>query len=353
MQMIKCTRTLASVALCGFVILGCGGDSNAPLVATRVAFNTQPSPTVTSGQSLGNVSVTILTADGQIAAGTRYGVTVELWQNGNVFDLLAGSKTVETTTGVANFPNLIVTQAGLDYSLRASIVAMPVFADVMSQPFTVVPGPASLLRFGGLGLVGVGLEVPAVVRITDAGGNTVPDATNAVTVGYTRTGEFGITVAPDDSFGPVTATAVNGVATFHGLTFHKSGTYTLSAIASGLSGTTSTNVNILGMSATRLIFIAQPPNGSASTILAPFTVQHVDDYGNGLGLPFGPQGQAFNVTLSLGSNPTGATLGGTLSVFNVGSAYTFTNITIDKPGTYTLVATSGTRTVTSAPFTIQ
>jgi hypothetical protein len=35
-------------------------------------------------------------------------------------------------------------------------------------------------------------------------------------------------------------------------------------------------------------------------------------------------------------------------------AFTFANVSIDKPGTgYALVASSGSRTVTSAPFSIQ
>jgi hypothetical protein len=80
-------------------------------------------------------------------------------------------------------------------------------------------------------------------------------------------------------------------------------------------------------------------------------VQQVDVYGNGMSLPPGPP---YSVTISLGNNPGGAALGGTLTAQGFGSlAMTFGNVSIDKPGTgYTLVATSGGRTVTSAAFSI-
>ena len=160
-----------------------------------------------------------------------------------------------------------------------------------------------------------------------------------------------MTVAPDGLFGPTTVVAVNGVATFSGLTFHKSGTYALSATASGLSGAGG-QLTVQAANMTKLMFVTQPPNGTAGAALAPFSVQQVDDYGNGLSLPPGP---SYSATLSIGSNPSGASLAGTLSAQNPGVvALTFGNVSIDKPGTgYTLVATSGSRTVTSAPFSIQ
>ena len=60
------------------------------------------------------------------------------------------------------------------------------------------------------------------------------------------------------------------------------------------------------------------------------------------------------VTLSFGSNPGGATLGGTLSAATVGGLATFNNVTVDQPGTgYTLVASStGLTSAESAAFNI-
>ena len=346
--MLNCGRMLPSVVISGFALLGCS-DSTIPLVATHVAFESQPLATVTSAQLLGNVRVTVLTAAGQIATGTNYQVAISL-SAADTAAHLAGTTTVETTTGVATFPDLTVGRAGIDFRLVARVTGLD---SAVSQLFTITPGTASQLRFNSFAysLILVASDIPAVVQVTDAGGNTVPGATNTVTVGYTRTGSFGMTVAPDGLSGPTTVAAVNGVATFSGLTFHKSGSYTLSATASGLSGATSDYFLMQAASMTKLMFVTQPSDGTAGAALAPFSVQQVDDYGNGLSLPPGP---SYGATLSMGNNPTGAALGGTLTAQGFGvTALTFGDISIDKPGTgYTLVATSGTWTVTSAPFSI-
>jgi adhesin/invasin len=60
-----------------------------------------------------------------------------------------------------------------------------------------------------------------------------------------------------------------------------------------------------------------------------------------------------NISIALGSNPTGATLGGTTTVAAVDGVATFTDLTITQVGAgYTLVATSGVLTATTVPFNI-
>jgi hypothetical protein len=287
-------RTLVGVALCGFALLGC--DSTSPVVATRLAFSTQPAPGIVSTQPLGDVRVSVLSADGRIATGTAYQVTISLSASDTAAHL-AGTTTV---------------------------------------------APALIL---------VGSDIPAVVRITDAGGNALPGATNPVTLAATRTLPFGTTVATDGLFGPATRAAVNGVVTFRGLTVHESGVYALPASSPGISGATSGSLTVQAGPMTRLIFVTQPSDGTANTPLAAFSVQQVDDYGNGASLP---PGGVYGATLSTGNNPGGAALRGTLTVsgFGVG-ALTFNDVSLDKPGTgYTLVVTSEGRTLTSTPFSI-
>jgi hypothetical protein len=345
---MPCGRTLLSVAISSFALAGC--DSTSPVVATHLSFEGQPSATVVAAQPLGDVHVEVLSADGRIATGTSYRVTVSL-STSDTAAHLAGTTTVETTTGVAAFPDLTLARAGSEFRLVATVTDLE---SAVSQSFAVMPGPASQLRFGALNpsMTLVAGDIQAVVRVTDAAGNLVPDATNPVTLAYTRAGSFGLTVAPDGLFGPTTVAAVNGVATFDGLSFHKSGFYTLSATAPGLSGATSDPLTVQAASPTKLIFITPPSDGTASLTLAAFSVLQVDDYGNGASIP---PGGNYSATLSLGNNPTGAALGGSLTVsgFGVGPL-TFDDVSIDKPGTgYTLVATSGGRTVTSAPFSIR
>ena len=83
---------------------------------------------------------------------------------------------------------------------------------------------------------------------------------------------------------------------------------------------------------------------------APFsvTVDAPDSYGN--------VAPTFNgdVTLALANNPSGATLGGTLTVAAVNGVATFSDLTLDKLGSgYTFTATSGSLTsATSASFDV-
>jgi hypothetical protein len=107
-----------------------------------------------------------------------------------------------------------------------------------------------------------------------------------------------------------------------------------------------------------MVFVSQPTTIAAGATLPTVRVMPADVYGNGQSIPPGP---GYSATLSLGNNPTGATLGGTLTVAQpIGiSAAAFSSITVSTPGTgYTLVATGSlpggtTLTGTSAPFTVQ
>ncbi len=340
-------RSSARVVICAFALVAC--DSTTPLVATHVAFEGQPSATVVSAQPLGDIRVNVLTEDGRVATGTDYHVTISLSASDPTAQL-AGTTNVGTTNGVATFSDLTVARAGTDFRLVASVTGL---GSGTSQSFAVTPGPAGKLSFDSFVPPSalVASAIPAVVHVTDAAGNTVTGATNSVTLGYTRVSSYGMTTAPDGLFGPTTVAAVNGVAMFSGLSFHKSGFYTLAATAPGLTGATSEQIAIQAAYMTKLIFVTQPQDGTASAALPSFSVQQVDDYGNGLSLPPGP---TYSATLALGNNPSGAALGGTVTAQSFGvAALNFGDVSIDKPGTgYTIVATSAGRTITSAPFDI-
>jgi hypothetical protein len=306
----------------------------------------------------------LLTADGNVAEGSGPTVVISL-ATANTLARLSGTTSAQIVNGVATFPDLAVDRNGTDYRLVARLVYAQVdlpLDTAVSQTFGVTGGPLGWLRFDVVSdpnypaptWIPVAAPFSAVVRVTDDAGNTITDATNTVTLGYTRSGDFGFTMAPDGIFGTTTATAVNGVATFNGLSFQKSGLYQLTAVADGLGQGTSVGYTIDAESMTRLLFRTQPQSGTAGAALGAFSVQQVDAYGNGVSYP--PR-SSYDVTISLGNNPTGATLGGTLTVKAPAGVLPadFGDITISKPGTgYTLVATSpGLASVTSAPFNIQ
>lgn len=335
--------------------LGCRTSIEEILVPSRLAIPSALVPSVASSQSLGNLQVQVLTSDDKLVTDAAGSVTIRLVSS-DTAARLAGTTTQPVVAGVATFPDLSIARAGSDYRLTATYENLPAVTSIL---FSVTPGPAAKLAFDtpAQPVPTISMVQPFVARILDAAGNRVTTASNAVTLTVTRTGPFGFTVAPDDIFTPTTTSAVNGVVTFTGVTFHKSGLYTLAASSPGLTSA-STSLSMMNGALTRLLFVTQPTNATAGTAIPAFTVQPVDDYGNATSLPPGPP---YTVTIALASNPGGATLGGTLSVNQSPgiAAATFSNVIIDKPGTgYTLVASwtplgGTTRTVTSAPFNVQ
>jgi sugar lactone lactonase YvrE len=87
---------------------------------------------------------------------------------------------------------------------------------------------------------------------------------------------------------------------------------------------------------TSLAFIAQPTNTAASRVITPAVrVQVLDGFGNPITTSTAP------VTLALGSNPSGATLSGTLTRNAVEGVATFSDLALNKDGRgFTLVASS-------------
>ncbi len=89
-------------------------------------------------------------------------------------------------------------------------------------------------------------------------------------------------------------------------------------------------------------FIQQPANTVAgSTIAPPVTVQIFDTADN-------PVNATFAVTVTLGNNPSGATLSGTKTVSAVNGLATFNDLSIDKAGSYRLTASGAIFGPTSA-----
>ena len=104
-----------------------------------------------------------------------------------------------------------------------------------------------------------------------------------------------------------------------------------------------------GTSADQLAFTVQPQNAVARQIITPAVqVTALDPLGN-TDVSFTGQ-----VTVSLGTNPGGGFLGGTLTVGAVNGVASFGDLTVSSAGTgYTLLAaTSGAKSATSNPFNI-
>src|SRR6185437_3200430 len=147
--------------------------------------------------------------------------------------------------------------------------------------------------------------------------------------------------------GTTSAMAVNGIATFSNLTLDKSGVYTLGATDGTLTPATS-NGFAISPTPTKLAFTAAPSAAVVGAVITPAVAVSIEDSGG-----VAVAGNASTVTLSIASGPSGAALGGTLSVMAVNGVATFSNLSLNKAGSYTLKAVDGTlSSATSTNFTI-
>src|SRR2546427_7070324 len=122
--------------------------------------------------------------------------------------------------------------------------------------------------------------------------------------------------------------------------------FRFTSTTTGLNTATSSVSSITPGTATQLPFSQQPVTTVANRLITPAVkVRALDALGN-LATSF-----AGNVSVALGSNPGGATLGGTTPVTAVSGGATFFDLSLNKTGTaYTLTASaSGFTTVTSTP----
>jgi hypothetical protein len=144
------------------------------------------------------------------------------------------------------------------------------------------------------------------------------------------------------------ANAVNGVATFSGVTLFVAGSgITLTASGPGLVSATSAPFNVAPGAPTHLGFLPQPRNAVMNALLPAFGVRIQDANSNVV------TSSTAKVTIALGAGPAGATLSGTTAVNAVGGIAAFTNLMLDKVGSYTLKASaSGLTGATSSTFSV-
>jgi hypothetical protein len=140
----------------------------------------------------------------------------------------------------------------------------------------------------------------------------------------------------------------NGAAIFNAVRMRKAGTYTLIATANGLSSMTSGSFIVSPAAASKLAFTMIPSgatHGSGFTV----AVSVEDAYGNTV-----TSQNAGTISLVLGSHPTGSFLSGTATAKIVNGVATFSNLSVNLAGTYTLTASDSISLAgtTSASFAV-
>lgn len=334
---------LRFVGATALLFAACTDITPPPPFASRLAFIVQPSSTITGAVISPPVNVAVQDASGHTATTAIVAVTVALASN-TQGATLAGTTTVNAVNGIATFSNLSIQQVSTGYTLTAS--AGPL-TGATSRPFDImVPPPTQLAFTVSPGNVTAGAPItPSLqVSIKDATGAIVTTATNTVSL------TLGGTVSGATLAGTTTVSAVNGVATFSDLVIQKAGTgYTLAAAASSLRSASSPPFAVAPAAPAKLTFAAPPSTSDTTRPITPAVQVAIQDaFANTVT-------SATNaVTLSLGANPGGATLAGTLTMPAANGIASFGNLKLDRPGSgYTLTAASGTLTAaTSPPFNV-
>jgi hypothetical protein len=312
------TITVGAAAKVGFTTQPVGSTGGA-------AFATQP---VVAVQDAGGNTVTTDTSSVVLTITTPAGATLGC----------TGSTTKVAVAGVATFAGCSIDLAG-SYTLTASDAAL---ATAVSSSLTITVGTASKLAFTtqpSSAVGGVPFATQPVVKIQDAGGNTV--TTNGTAVTLTITTPAGATLA-------CTANpqgAVGGIATFAGCNINFVGTYTLTATDGALTTAVSSSLTITVGPAAKLVFTT-PPSATATGGSA-FATQPVvavqDAAGNTV------TGNTSDVLLTI-TTPAGAILTCTANPKTaVAGVSTFAACRIDKIGTYTLTASDGALTTAVSP----
>ncbi len=273
-----------------------------------VAFSTQPIVRVVDNAGLviasGAASTLSMTATVQTGTGA-----------------LGGAASVSAVNGRAVFTNVSLTGSGAHTLLFST--TSPALS-VVSSSFAVGAGAATSIAAASAqtqsGLVGSAVMAPSVL-VTDAAATPVGgvSVTFAVTAG-------GGTTSP--ASGSVVVTGVNGRATLESWTLGTlAGTNTVTATASGLSGSTVTfTATATAQPATQLAIVTQP-GGAVSGV--PFTSQPVIAVRDANDALVSSSTAAVTAELSSG----GGTLLGTQTVNAVNGVATFTNLQLNGPGT--------------------
>ena len=259
-----------------------------PASATRLVITVEPPASVTAGSGFG-LGVSIEDGFGNPVTGYSGPVTVSVVQASNG-DVLSGATTIQASGGSASFSGLTIDQAGDDLLevSAAGVGALPTTA------IQVVPAaPSRLVMIDAPpGQITAGQVFGVTAAVEDAFGNVESGFSGTVTVALASNAAGG------SLSGPVSVTAVNGVAEISGLTIDTAGSgYAVGVNVPGLASADSAPIAVVPSAPTRLIVILQPPNRVSMGRPFAVGVEALDAFGN---VATGFDG---TVTASLGSGP--------------------------------------------------
>jgi len=314
-------------------------------ISDQLVFTTQPPTVVKTNEPF---TVVVKAEDGLgVVDSTMSGDVTLSNEYGSYYyhNALSGAQTVKAVNGVATFTGISETAAiGEEFLLADGDGLIPATSDqfaVEADQMVFKTEPASATA---------GQPFDATVEIDNPTGGIDTSFNGKVTLSDEYSNYEG---QSSQLKGTLTVNAVNGIATFTGIS-QGLATETVSyddslwASADGLNTAYSDSFTIAAGAAAKLAFVGVPTdtNGDGGAVAnSKLSVRVVaqDAYGNFDG--------NFNgkVTVTLGTNPTGASLGGTTTM-NITSGITdFNDLTISAVGDgYTLIANTDGNDAASA-----
>lgn len=203
-------------------------SSSFTIAIPDLVFVQDPTPSFTGLAMPAPVDVAVEDAYGNIL-NVNTTITLSLASGpGNI----SGTLSAQTSDGVAVIGGLVLSAAG-DYTLKATSGAD---TSAISSPFEVVAPQLSFEVQPIETIEGLTIAPSVEVDITDAGGSILANDDATVTLS--------VASGPGDLSGTLTATAVNGVATFAHVFAETSGTYTLMASSANAISADSTPFTI-------------------------------------------------------------------------------------------------------------
>jgi trimeric autotransporter adhesin len=206
----------------------------------------------------------------------------------------------------------------------------------ITQTFAIAAGAIDHLTFTqppAAGTAGLALATQPIVTIFDANNNIVDGASNKVSLAI-ATGPSGSTLT-----GTLCAPGINalsGVATFTDCRIDKAGTtYTLTAtITSPAKTITSSLFTVVAGTGSTLAFGTVPSTAVAGNALSAVSVLINDSFGN-----LSTSNALVTVVIGTNGGTPAGSLSGSVTANAVAGTATFTTLSLNKVGTYTLVAT--------------
>src|SRR5439155_14447374 len=151
--------------------------------------------------------------------------------------------------------------------------------------------------------------------------------------------------------GTLTATAVNGLATFTNLGHNVATNITISFTSGSLTNATSTTIAVSPAVATQLAFATQPANGTVGSLLVTQPVlRSRDQFGNNSTIGLAAS-QPATVTLSAGTGPLLGTTTLDIGTTAGNGIVSFSDLRIDSAGTNKQLTASASSLTSAASST--